>query len=64
MAEESNSPKRLYCGVIWCRGEGQAGEHFEVYAVDLDEAQHQMEQKFGVGHVFTLYSPEDAEKPR
>jgi hypothetical protein len=35
-----------------------------MWAADLGEAQCQMEAQFGVGHVFTLYSPEDAEKPR
>lgn len=64
MEEESNSQTRLFRGIIWCRGEGQSGERFEVYAVDLDEAQRLMEQRFGEGHVFTLHSPEDAEKPR
>ena len=64
MEDELNNPKRLFCGIIWCRGEGQSGERFEVLAADLDEAQRLMEERFGVGHVFTLYSPEDAEKPR
>jgi hypothetical protein len=64
MDENSDKSKRLFCGIIWCKGDGKAGERFEVFAADLTEAQRLMEERFGVGYVFTLYSPEDADKPR
>lgn len=64
MEDKHDMLKRVFCGIIWSRGEGQSGERFEISAVDLNEAQHLMEERFGTGHVFTLYSPEDAEKPR
>jgi hypothetical protein len=63
MEEETQETKRLYCGVIWCKGD-EPGERFEVFAANPDAAKRIMEERFGAGHVFTLYSPEDEEKLR
>ena len=63
MEEETKDSKRLYCGVIWCKDD-QPGARFEIYAAELDDAKRLMEERFGVGHTYTLHNPEDAEKPR
>jgi hypothetical protein len=63
MEEEPRNTERLYCGVIWCKND-VPGERFEIFAANLDEAKRIMEERFGEGHIYTLYNPEDAEKLR
>ena len=63
MNEEPQCAKHLFCGVIW-PNDDQPGVRFEIIAADLDEAKRLMEERFGVGHEYTLSNPDDEDKPR
>jgi hypothetical protein len=53
---------KLYVGVIWIGD--KPGKRISVWAENPKAAREQVEAEYGQGHVISLYSEEDAERPR
>jgi len=54
--------EKPYVGVVWIGGE--PGQRFTMMARSPEEARAKAEAQFGAGHEMTLWSDEDADRPR
>jgi hypothetical protein len=54
--------EKLYVGVIWIGD--KPGKHVSVWAENPIAAREQVEAEYGKGQVISLYTEEDAERPR
>jgi hypothetical protein len=59
-----NERKRAYHAIVWGDDPKLPGERVTVLAADLDDAQRQLEERYGKDRMFTLHNEEDADKPR
>lgn len=50
--------------MIWTADPTVPGRRVTVWATSLAEARQLLEKEHGVGNVFNLHNPEDADKPR
>lgn len=53
---------REYTGVIWIGDD--PGTRLRILAESLADAQRQVEEKYGEGHVVSLWNEDDASAPR
>jgi hypothetical protein len=56
--------KRTYQAIVWSHGANTPGERLTLQAENLEDAERQLKDKYGENVVFTLYSEEDAGRPR
>jgi hypothetical protein len=61
---ESLSRGRVYLAIISKPSIGSEGKHVAAVAKDLEEAHQSLEERYGVGSVFTLHNEFDAQQPR
>lgn len=55
---------REFKAVIWTKDPDQTGRQVTVWAVDLQDAKRQLDEKYGPDQVFDLHAAEDANRPR
>ena len=60
----SLSHGRVYLAVVSEIPMGGEGKHVATVAKNLEEAYQSLEERYGVGSVFTLHNEFDAQKPR
>jgi hypothetical protein len=62
--ENEKHRMKMYKAIIWDEDPDKPGRRVSVIAENLQEAQKQLEQEHGKGHVFNLHCEEDAIRPR
>jgi hypothetical protein len=64
MGAPKMSKLREYRAMIWPSEPGQPGKRVCAKAENLMEAKKLLEKEHGVGSVYDLHCPEDADRPR
>jgi hypothetical protein len=62
MSGDDDLPMREYIGLIWI--EDRPGIRLRILARSLDEANSQVVEKYGEGHVTSIWNEEDASRKR